>query len=37
MVEAGLEVKPHAGPEVASQPDEHMYYTGGGSNDPIMR
>ena len=37
MAESGLEVKPHSSPEVAPQPDGNMYYTGGGSNEPIVQ
>ena len=35
MAECGLEVRPHESPEVAPQPDKNLYYTGGGSNQPI--
>lgn len=38
MIESGLEVNPHAGPEVAPQPYEEKYYTGGGAtNDGVPR
>lgn len=29
--ESGLEIKPATEPEVAPQPNEYMYYTGGGA------
>lgn len=36
-VESGLEVKPSTSPEVAPQPDENMYYMGGGApNDTVF-
>lgn len=37
VAESGLEMKPSMMPEVAPQPDENMYYMGGGApNDTVI-